>query len=268
MPVARSRKDAPQRTGAAVRVAGDRHDPAVRLHERLVAGVLRLGAASAEGGDRGVDEPRVDRRDVGVAEPEPLHVPGLEVLHQHVGGHREVAHDRGARRVLEVDGDALLVGVEGEERRAHAVLVGRPLTAFVPAEVLHLDDLGPEEGEQHRAVRSGEHPGAVEHPDPGEGGVRAGRFGAVRGIGHGRGSDGTFGDAGGGVPRGGSAPPGRSASKHTKRGQGTQSGRPGEGCRERLPGRRRAATPDAPSAFDVPALRRPRSGLPQAGRCR
>ena len=170
----------------AVRVAGDRHDPAVCLHERFVPRVLRLGAAPPEGGDRGVDEAGVERRDVVVPEPEPLHVPGLEVLDQHVRGPREVPHDGRPGLGLEIDRDALLVGVEGEEGGAQAVLVGRPLPSLVPAEVLDLDHLRPEEGEEHRAVGSGEDPRAVEHPDPGKRGIGAGRVGTGRGIGHGR----------------------------------------------------------------------------------
>ena len=57
----------PAANRSAAGVAGDRHDPAVGLDEGLVARVLRLGAAPTEGGDGGVDELRIERRDVVVA---------------------------------------------------------------------------------------------------------------------------------------------------------------------------------------------------------
>ena len=124
-----------------------------------------------------------------------------------------------------------LLAFEGEEGGAHAVPVGRPLPALSsPRKSLDLDDLRPEEGQQHRAVGPGEDPGAVEHPDPRERGVGAGPVGAWRGnrswmglrIGRLEGRARCGGRMEATEARRKRLP--RGAAKHTRRGRAAQSG--------------------------------------------
>ncbi len=122
-----------------------------------------------------MDEPRVERPQGLVVEPEPREAVAPEVLDQDVRVGEEAAQDRGAFRGLEVQPERPLVAVDREEvgggpgagldradpRRA-------PATRRVTLGWLDLDDLGPEVAEQHRAIRPGEHGRAVDDAETGE----------------------------------------------------------------------------------------------------
>jgi hypothetical protein len=114
---------------------------------------------------RDVDEARVELRERLLAEAEPLHRAGLEVLAEDVGAGDELEHDLAAARILGVDGDALLVAVEeGEEARAGA----HELPRVVAAERLDLDHLGAEVAEDDPAGRPHHHVRELDHPQAGE----------------------------------------------------------------------------------------------------
>src|SRR5262249_34837871 len=71
--------------------------------------------------------------------------------------------------VAQVERDALLVAVEGEEDDGHAVDFGIPVTALVAAlRRLHLDHLGAEVAQDRGAERPGEEARQVEDTDAGE----------------------------------------------------------------------------------------------------
>ena len=98
---------------------------------------------------RYIDELGTDGHDAFVVESEPIHHAGPEVLHEDIALSREIERHPLACRVLQVDGDALLVAVEPDEEGA-----ARRLSVFVkPAHVvagdrvLDLYDRGPQVGE-------------------------------------------------------------------------------------------------------------------------
>src|SRR4029453_2127705 len=150
----------------AARLAGDGHDAAEGLHQRLVAGAVLARAGASERRDRAVHQPRVDRRQLVVAQAEGLHRAGPEVLDQDVGAGDHALEDRHALRRLEVERHVPLVAVDDQERRGLPVLVRRPRARLVAARgVFDLDDVGAEIGQEHAAERAGQHPGEVEHAD-------------------------------------------------------------------------------------------------------
>ena len=67
--------------------------PRHALDDEVVAGALGVRAVLAEAGDRAVDEARVDARDARVVEPVLREPADLEVLDEHVGLPREIAHE-------------------------------------------------------------------------------------------------------------------------------------------------------------------------------
>ena len=158
-----------------VRRPRDRHQPADRLHDEVVAGLPRIRAVRAEAGDREVHEVRVERGERGVPEPEPGQPTDPVVLDQHVRRAEEAPQDLAPGVGLEVDTDRALVPVDGEEVGGGARARGSvtdPRRSPAPRRVavgrLDLDHVRAEVGEQHRAVRPGEDRRAVGDPDPGE----------------------------------------------------------------------------------------------------
>ena len=75
------------------------------LDEEVVAGQVGTGA-TAEPGDGAVDDPRVVRRDLRVAEPEPVEGTAAVVLDQDVGAPGQLAGEAEVVGVLEVELDA------------------------------------------------------------------------------------------------------------------------------------------------------------------
>src|SRR6185369_8074265 len=107
--------------GAAVGLAGDRHETAEGLGERVETGLLPPGAVWPEGGDRAVDEARVHALDRVVVDAEPLGHPAPEALDDHVGPRGEPAERVPALRLLDVETDAALVAVDREVEHALSV---------------------------------------------------------------------------------------------------------------------------------------------------
>src|SRR5947208_13102772 len=138
---------------------GLRHD----VERRLVP----QRALEAKAADRAVDEARVDSRQLLVAEPEPVHHAGAVILDEDVRVGNEAAQDVGARLLLQVDDEALLVAVDAEEIVALARDKGRKMPRLV-AEPRRLDlqHLGAEIAETLRAKRPGQDAGQVDDPDP------------------------------------------------------------------------------------------------------
>jgi hypothetical protein len=160
----------------AVRLAGDGHDPAERLHERLVTRRVLARPRSTEGRDRAVDEPGIHRRQGVVAQPERLHRAGPEVLDENVGRRRHALEDLDALGRLEVERHVALVPVDHQERGRLAVLVRWPCARLVAGPgVFHLDDVGAQVGQEHAAERSGQHTGEIEDANAVEREGRGGR---------------------------------------------------------------------------------------------
>src|SRR5207245_1430764 len=130
-----------------------------RLQDQVHAGLLGERAARAEGGDRAVDEARVERSERLVAEAVALHDAGAEVLDQHVRRCHQPADQRGARLLADVDREPALVAVQALE--VEAADLGREAAgavgvadAVAAPRLLHLDDVGAQVAEPRRAPRA------------------------------------------------------------------------------------------------------------------
>src|SRR2546426_12352610 len=92
------------------------------------------------------------------------------VLEHDVGARGEAARDREAVGRLEVHRDRALVAIHGHERRRLAAAVRGAQARRVAANgVLHLDHIGAQVAEQHRAVRTRELVREVEDAEAVEG---------------------------------------------------------------------------------------------------
>ena len=155
-------------------MAGDAHQPAHRLQDRVVAGARRVRPGLAEAGHRAIDDAGVDRLDRFVIEPVALEIADLVVLHHHVAGFGQLADDVLAFGRGDVDGDRLLVAVGAEVERV--VVVRLALGVFqvrraegagvvAAAGAFDLDHLGAEIGQHLRRQRARKHPRQVENFD-------------------------------------------------------------------------------------------------------
>jgi hypothetical protein len=129
------------------------HEAARRLEDQVHARLLRQRAARPEGGDRAVDEARIECLQRLVPEPVALHHARAEVLDQHVRPRDQPADERRARLLADVDGEPALVAVEALEvepadlRRQPPRAVGVADAVAAPR-LLDLDDVGAEVAEE------------------------------------------------------------------------------------------------------------------------
>ena len=139
----------------AVRMAGDAHQAARRLEDRVVARTRLVRTGLAIAGHRTVDDAGIDLLDRFIVEAVALQVADLEVLHHDVHGLRQLANDLLSRGLGEIDRDRTLVAVGADEERVVVVRlafridqIGRPKNARIvtPARALDLDHLGTEIG--------------------------------------------------------------------------------------------------------------------------
>ena len=147
--------------GRPVRLTGETHQPRHGLHDEVVPG--QPGAlGGAEPADREVHEAGVEGLGGGVVEAELGEAARLEVLDRDVGATQQLACQLDVVRVVEVEHDRLLVAVDREVVRRDAVVLGRaPGPCLVAGRALDLDHGGAHVGQQHRAVRPGQHPRQV-----------------------------------------------------------------------------------------------------------
>ena len=121
MPLTMSAMATPRRNCWSSRIAGDAHQAAFSLHHSIIASLALPRAGLSESGDRAVDQTRVRRRQRGVVKSQLGQRAGAEVLHDDVGARQQPVQDLPSFRVLEIEGDALLVAVDAQEIRALAV---------------------------------------------------------------------------------------------------------------------------------------------------
>src|SRR5260221_11127762 len=96
-------------------MAGERHDAAVGLHQRVIAGPVTKRPVRAEGGDRAVDEAWIDPARVLPAESERLEDARPQGLHEHVRAADEALDDPAPPGRLHVDPQAPLVAVDAHQ---------------------------------------------------------------------------------------------------------------------------------------------------------
>src|SRR5690606_19590822 len=157
--------------GALLGCARDGHAASHRLHHLVERGTLRIGPGAAEPGHRAGDDARVDRAQRCVIDAETLGDAHTEIVENHVGAAYQVFEHGQARFAFQVDAYAVLVPVQRQVVRAHAVagIVGiafqQPARAFPMAGRLDLDGTRAQVGKQHGAVGAGQHVGQVQYGD-------------------------------------------------------------------------------------------------------
>ena len=160
--------------GFAVDMAGDAHQAAHRLKDRVIAGARRVGPGLAEAGHRAIDDAGIDGADRFVIELVALEIADLEILHHDVAGFRQLADDLLAFRLGDVDGDRFLAAVGAQIERVVVVLlalgidqIGRAEGARVVAAAgpFDLDHLGAEIGQHLRRQRPGQHARQIKNFD-------------------------------------------------------------------------------------------------------
>jgi hypothetical protein len=157
----------PEIRGRAIGRSGDAHGAAHRLGDRLVALVVAVGTVRAEALDAGEDQARVDLAQHGVAEAQPLDDARAEILQEHVRRLQQGAEDLLAPRLLQIQREAALVAVEGEEEET--VGVGS-ISQDVPRRVafvrlLDLDHVRAQPGQHLPAGRPRLIVREIDHPD-------------------------------------------------------------------------------------------------------
>ena len=138
----------------AVGFAGQVHQPAVGLNDQVIARHIGHGAGAPVAGNGAVDYAGIDGADFVVTQAHAFKGPGAETLDHHVriGGH--LANQLDALRLLEVDGDAALVAVEGYELGALSVPEGSPVANLVAqGGLLDLHHVGAHIAQQHGTER-------------------------------------------------------------------------------------------------------------------
>ena len=159
--------DRDARLGGCLRRPGDAHQPAHRLHERVVAGEI-AARMFAEAADLAVHDARIAARHGRVVEPEALERAGLEVRDDDVGARAQLARQLEVGGVLEVEHDRALVAIGGVVVRRAPLRVRRrqPAPRVVACGRLDLDHVRPQIAERLPDERPGEHPREVDHEDP------------------------------------------------------------------------------------------------------
>jgi hypothetical protein len=112
----------------------------------------------AVAGDGRVDDPRVDRGHVAVAQAHPVEHARTEVLEEHVDMTDEPPDDLDTLRPREIERQVPLPDVLLDVVRRQRVLAHRREARQVAFGGLDLDDVRAQVVEQAGAVRSGEHP--------------------------------------------------------------------------------------------------------------
>ena len=154
-----------------VGMARDRHHARGRLDGAVIGRRAGIGAGLPVARYRTEDEARPDLLQRLVAEAQPVHGAGLEVLHHDVRPGDEAMHHLAGAGMLEVERQRPLAGVDRQEHRRHAgapeVVVADQVAALVAAgPLLQLDDIGAHHRQVLGAERAGDHLREVDHPHP------------------------------------------------------------------------------------------------------
>ncbi len=128
--------------GLAFRLAGQRHEPAHGLSERVEGGPLRVRPVLTEPRHGDEDDPGIQRGQPLVVEAHGAHDAGTKVFEHDVGLGHEGGEDFLALGLAEIETDALLAAVVDGEVDALTADEGRVLARLLAARRLDLDHLG------------------------------------------------------------------------------------------------------------------------------
>ena len=134
----------------------------------VVPGFSRARPGLAVAGDRAIDQPRVDLAQRVVAEAQPRHHAGAELLDQHIGALDQWHQPVAVGAVLEVQHQAFLAAVEHGEHRGLAVEARLVAAHVLAARPLDLDHLRAGLGQHQCRERPRQERGEIEHQDVGE----------------------------------------------------------------------------------------------------
>ncbi len=137
------------------------HHAALGLQQRVEAGAFGARAGLAIGVDRAGDDPRIDRLQDLVADPQPLTHPEPVIVQHHIGFAHQVEEHLPGRRLLQVDAQPPLAAAIGQEAAAIAaegVALGR----------LDLDHLGAQIGQDAAGMGASDHRAQVQHLNAGQ----------------------------------------------------------------------------------------------------
>ena len=136
--------------GRPVGVAGQVAQSTQGSEHGRVSGVARLGAGLPVGRQGHHDDVGLDLAELRVAQAEAVHHAGPEVLQHHVGDAHQVVGQFQGPRLLEVEGDGALAGVDLlKGRRGFAVHGVRPPRDVQSRGRLDLDHIGAQRGQDH-----------------------------------------------------------------------------------------------------------------------
>ena len=146
-------------------------DAGHRLQHRVHRRTGRHRPGLAEAGNRVVDDLRLARPDLLIAEAVALDGAGAEAFHEHVGAAQQAPQDLLQFRRLQVQCQAALAQ-RAVDREGGMILVAaaedaRPVAAVVWC--FHLDDVGAVLREHHGTGRTGHAAGQVDHFEPRKG---------------------------------------------------------------------------------------------------
>ena len=169
--VANARPDLGGRRGVG---AGDGHDASHGLRHHIEGRPVHIGgsprAMIAEAEQGAVNQPGIDRFQRFIAQTEPVHDAGAEILDHRIGASDQLQEGFAPQRRLQVEADAPLVAVHAlkiatQHPRAVVGTKRAGLTRHVPFRRLDLHDIRAMVGQHHRAIGACEHLGEVDHPD-------------------------------------------------------------------------------------------------------
>src|SRR6185312_8886453 len=129
-------------------------------------------AAFAEALHLAVDDRWVDGTDDVGTQAQALDRTRREIFHEHVGLLRQILDDLQALRVLQIDRDGFLVGVEQQEVGIVLAWIGAEGASRIAGFwVLHLHHFGPEPSESFGAGWAGLELSQIQHPHAGQAGL-------------------------------------------------------------------------------------------------
>ena len=149
---------------AGVGPAGGAHQAAHSLADDVIAAPAAVRPVVPEAGDTAVDNLGVNLLEGLIAQPQPLHHAGPEVLQHHIGLLHHLEEGLFPLRGLQIEGDTLLVAVEVHVVAALPVDHGGILPAVVPfAHRLNFNHIRSHVGQHHPAEGAGQDPGQVQY---------------------------------------------------------------------------------------------------------
>ena len=145
-----------------LRVELETRDAAQRHRDVVVGRPRAVGPRCAKSRDRAVDQPGIRGREDVISQSKLLHDAGPVILEQHVGAGDELEQDRSALVRAQVELNAALAAIVGDEIRT-VLLAAKGPERIAALRMLDLDHLRAEVGQHHARKRSRDHGAQLDH---------------------------------------------------------------------------------------------------------